>query len=346
VLKVGIVGGTGYTGQDLARMLYTHPEVKIEGILTRSYAGETFSNIYPNLKGFADISCEKFDNRDIIDRSDVIITALPHSLSAPIVMEAYHKGKKVVDLGADFRFSNVEVYESWYKVKHPCPELLEEAVYAIPEINREEIKKVTIVGNPGCYPTCSILTIAPLLKEDIIDEHSIIIDAKTGVSGAGRSLKLGSHFCECNESIKAYGVAGHRHLPEIEEQLTKISGKNVTASFTPHLVPMNRGILTTIYASLKKDVSFEELYEIYMEYYHGEYFVRIMEKGKMPETRQVRNSNFCDIGIAVDEHAGRVIACGVIDNLVKGASGQAIQNMNIICGLPEKMGLDMPPVYV
>lgn len=346
MLKVGIVGGTGYTGQELVRMLYSHPEVKIEGILTRSYAEEKFADIYSNLKGFTDIICEEFEDRSIINRSDVIITALPHSLSAPIVMEAYHKGKKVVDLGADFRFSNVEVYKSWYKVKHPCPELLKEAVYAIPEINRDEIKNAIIVGNPGCYPTCSILSIAPLLTEDFIDEHSIIIDAKTGVSGAGRSLKLGSHFCECNESIKAYGVAGHRHLPEIEEQLTKISGKNVTASFTPHLVPMNRGILTTIYASLKKDVSLEELYQVYREFYRNEYFVRIMEKDKMPETRQVRNSNFCDIGIAVDEHAGKVIVCGVIDNLVKGASGQAIQNMNIICGLPEIMGLDTPPVYL
>ncbi len=346
MIRVGIVGGTGYTGQELVRILYSHPKVRIEGILTRTYAGEQFANIYPNLLNFTDILCEDFEDRSILDRSDVIITALPHGLSAPFVMEAYQRGKKVVDLGADFRFADVDIYEKWYEVEHPCAPLLDEAVYALPEINRERIRGTRIAGNPGCYPTCSILTIAPLLKEDIIDESSVIIDAKSGVSGAGRSLKLGSHFCECNENIKAYSIASHRHMPEIEEQLTQIAGKKVNVTFTPHLIPMNRGILVTVYAAVKKKISREELYEIYREFYRGEYFIRIMEKGQMPETKQVRNSNFCDIGVAVDEHTGRVIVCGVIDNLVKGASGQAVQNMNIICGLPETMGLDVPPVYI
>ena len=345
MIKTALIGGTGYTGQELARMLYTHPEVKIEGILTRSYAGELFSDIYPNLKNMTDNRCVDFEDKKVIENSDVIITALPHGVSAPVVMDAYQQGKKVIDLGADFRFSDVNVYEKLYDVVHCCPVLLDKAVYGIPEINREEIEGRDIVGNPGCYPTCSILTTAPLLKEEIVEENSIIIDAKSGVSGAGRSLNQGSLFCECNDSIKAYGVATHRQMPEIEEQLSKISGKSVRVSFTPHLTPMNRGILATVYATMKKDISVKDLYEVYTEFYRGEYFVRIMEPGKMPETRQVRGSNYCDIGVAVDKHTNRVIVCGAIDNLVKGASGQAIQNMNIICGLPEKMGLDIPPMY-
>ena len=346
MIKAGIIGGTGYTGQELVRILHNHPGVRVEGIATRNYGGELFSNIYPSLEGFTNILCESFEDRSLIERSDVIITALPHGLSAPIVIQARQRGKKAVDLGADFRFSDPEVYEKWYRVEHPSPGLLKEAVYGIPELNREEIKEGEIVGNPGCYPTCALLAIAPLVKEDVVDEGSIIIDAKTGISGAGRTVKLVSHFCECNENIKAYGVAGHRHLPEIEEQLGKIAGKKITLCFTPHLAPMSRGILATVYGSLKRDMALEELHEIYSEFYLKEYFVRVMDKGKMPGTGQVRNSNFCDIGVALDPHTGRVIICGAIDNLVKGASGQAVQNLNIVCGLPEKMGLDIPPVYL
>jgi len=346
LIKVGIIGGTGYTGQELVRLLCRHPEIRLEGISSRSSAGEMYSNIYANLKGFADLSCADFEDNGLIDRSDIVIAALPHGLSGPIVSEANRKGKRVIDMGADFRFADAKVYEQWYGTDHPCPQLLETAVYGIPELNRDRIRDAAIVGNPGCYPTCSILAFAPLLKEDMLEDNSIIIDAKSGVSGAGRALKLGSHFCECNESVKAYGTAGHRHTPEIEEQLSAIAGKKVTISFTPHLVPMNRGMLVTGYGSLKKDTEAEELNELYTDFYHGEYFVRVMEKGKMPATGQVRNSNFCDIGIAVDQRAGRVVVCGVIDNLVKGASGQAVQNMNIMCGFNEKEGLDMPPAYL
>lgn len=346
MIRVGIIGGTGYTGQELVRMLYNHSKVRLEGIVSKSYLGEFYADIYSNLYGFTGLVCEDFAENDIINRSDVVIIALPHGLSGPIVMEAVEKGKKVVDLGADFRFSDPIIYQQWYGIEHPCPHLLCNAVYGIPELNREKIKGATLVGNPGCYPTCSILTLAPLLRKNMLEDNSIIIDAKSGVSGAGRALKLESHFCECNESVKAYGVAGHRHLPEIEEQLSKIAGCKVVVSFTPHLVPMNRGILVTAYGKLKKNTTVEELYELYGDFYNKEYFVRVMEKGKMPVTGQVRNSNFCDIGIAVDERTGRVIVCGVIDNLVKGASGQAIQNMNIMCGLPEKEGLDMPPAYL
>lgn len=346
MISVSIIGGTGYTGQELLRILCNHPKVKVEGIITRSHPGERFSNIYPSLKGLVDAECSEFESRGFIDRSDVVFIALPHGLTAPFAAEASRKGKKVVDLGADFRFNSPQTYQQWYSSRHPHPELLERAVYGIPEINRDRIKDTAIVANPGCYPTCSILTIAPLLKEDVIDEHSIIIDAKSGISGAGRELRLGSLFCEADENIKAYGVAGHRHQPEIEEQLTFIAGKEVRVSFTPHLVPMSRGIMVTAYGNLKREADMDMLFEMYREFYSGEYFVRVMEKGKMPETRQVRASNFCDIGIAVDRHTNRVIACGVIDNLVKGASGQAVQNMNILCGLPESTGLDIPPVYI
>ncbi len=346
MIKAGIVGGTGYTGQELVRLLCRHPHISIEGISARSGAGKKYTDIYANLRGFTQLDCENFADSTLIDRSDVIIAALPHGLSGELVYEVNKKGKIVIDLGADFRFKDAKVYEEWYKTAHPYPELLESAVYGIPELNRSLIRDAGIVGNPGCYPTCSILALAPLLKEDLLEGNSIIIDAKSGVSGAGRALKPGSHFCECNESIKAYGVAGHRHTPEIEEQLSAISGKGITISFTPHLVPMNRGMLVTVYGKLKKNVNAKQLNRLYTDYYESEYFVRVMENGKMPTTRQVTGSNFCDIGTAVDQRAGRVVVCGVIDNLVKGASGQAVQNMNIMCGLDEKEGLDMPPAYL
>ncbi len=346
MIKAGIIGGTGYTGQELVRLLCRHPDISIEGISARSGAGQRYTDIYTSLRGFTGLVCEDFGKGDLIDRSDIVIAALPHGLSGAIVSDAHKKGKKVVDLGADFRFADVRVYEKWYGTDHPCPGLLENAVYGIPELNRDLIRDAKVVGNPGCYPTCSILALAPLLKEDMLEENSIVIDAKSGVSGAGRALKPGSHFCECNESIKAYGVAGHRHTPEIEEQLSAISGKKVTVSFTPHLVPMNRGMLVTVYGNLKKSADAKKLNRLYSGYYGGEYFVRVMEEGKMPATGQVKGSNFCDIGIAVDVRTGRVIVCSVIDNLVKGASGQAVQNINIMYGFDEKQGLDIPPVYL
>lgn len=346
MIRAGIIGGTGYTGQELVRLLCRHPHVEIGGISARSGAGQKYTDIYANLRGFTGLVCEGFGNDELIDRSDVIFTALPHGLSGEIVSKAYEKGKRVIDLGADFRFADAKVYEEWYGVKHPHPGLLENAVYGLPELNRNRVEEASIVGNPGCYPTCSILALAPLLKEDLLEEGSIVIDAKSGVSGAGRSLKLGSHFCECNESIRAYGVAGHRHTPEIEEQLSAAAGRKETVSFTPHLVPMQRGMLVTAYGKLKKGMDAGWLHQLYTGYYRDEFFVRVMEEGVMPSTGQVRGSNFCDIGLAVDKRTGRVIVCSVIDNLVKGASGQAVQNMNIMFGLDEKEGLDMPPLYL
>lgn len=346
MIKVGIVGGTGYTGHELVRLLCGHPCVQLEGIAARSGAGKMYSDIYASLGTFTDIECEAFGQGGLIDRSDVIIAALPHGLSGQIVEEVWEKGKRIVDLGADFRFADAKVYQRWYNTQHPCTGLLEEAVYGIPEFNRHLIRDAKIVGNPGCYPTCSIFALAPMLEEGLLEESSIIIDAKSGVSGAGKSLKPGSHFCECNESIKAYKVAGHRHIPEIEQQLSIIAGKDITVSFTPHLVPMQRGMLITAYGSLKEDIGAEKLQELYTDFYKGEYFVRVMDMGKMPATAQVKGSNFCDIGIAVDQRTGRAVVCSVIDNLVKGASGQAVQNMNIMFGLDEKAGLDLPPLYI
>jgi len=346
LIKAGIVGGTGYTGQELVRLLCRHPHVKIGGISARSGAGQKYTDIYASLRGFTGLVCEEFGNDELLDRSDIIFTALPHGLSGEIVSKAYEKGKRVIDLGADFRFADVKVYEDWYGVKHPYPGLLKSAVYGLPELYRNQVVGARIVGNPGCYPTCSILALAPLLKEGLLEEDSIVIDAKSGVSGAGRSLKLGSHFCECNESIKAYGVAGHRHTPEIEEQLSATAGSKLTVSFTPHLVPMQRGMLVTAYGKLKKSTDTGRLRQLYVDFYRDEYFVRVMEEGIMPSTGQVRGSNFCDIGLAVDQRAGRVIVCSVIDNLVKGASGQAVQNMNIMLGFSEKEGLDAPPLYL
>jgi len=346
MIKAAIIGGTGYAGQELVRLLCRHPHVKLEGISARSGAGQNYANIYANFRGFTGLICEGFGEGGLIDRSDVVFAALPHGLSGEIVSEAIKGGKRVIDLGADFRFSDVLVYEEWYGAKHPHPGLLESAVYGLPELYRNRVEGARVVGNPGCYPTCSILALAPLLKEDMLEEGSIIIDAKSGVSGAGRSLKLGSHFCECNESVKAYSVAGHRHTPEIEEQLSALASKKVTVGFTPHLVPMQRGMLVTAYGRLKSKADAGEINRLYEDFYNGEYFVRVMEEDKMPTTGQVRASNFCDIGTAVDKRTGRVIVCSVIDNLVKGASGQAVQNMNIMFGFDEKEGLDTPPLYL
>ncbi|NLO24624.1 MAG: N-acetyl-gamma-glutamyl-phosphate reductase [Clostridiales bacterium] len=346
MIKVAIIGGTGYTGQELVRILCRHPRAKLEGISARSGAGQNYADIYTSLRGFTGIICEDFGDGELIQRSDVGFAALPHGLSGEIVPEAVNRGKRVIDLGADFRFSDERVYEEWYGAKHPCPAILKRAVYGLPELKRNAIVDAAIVGNPGCYPTCSILALTPLLKEDMLEEGSVIIDAKSGISGEGRSLRLGSHFCECNESVKAYSVAGHRHTPETEEQLSAVAGKKVTVTFTPHLVPMQRGMLVTAYGKLKKGVDAEWLRQLYIGYYQDEYFVRVMKEGVMPTTGQVRGSNFCDISLAVDQRAGRVIVCSVIDNLVKGASGQAVQNMNIIFGFDEKDGLDMPPLYL
>lgn len=346
MINVGIVGSTGYTGTELIRFLAKHPEVKIAGVTSQSYVGQRYSDIFPNTEGFIDLECEEQDMEVLLAKSDVIFTALPHGVSMEVVAVAEAKGKKVIDLGADYRFDSVKVYEEWYKVQHKTPELAEKAVYGLPEIHRQDIKGSQVVGNPGCYPTSIILGLAPLLKNNLIKTETLIIDSKSGVSGGGRGLNLGFHYAECNENLKAYNIGAHRHTPEIEQELGKLAGKELTVSFTPHLIPMTRGILSTIYASLHNaETSTEKILALYRDFYKQEFFVRIHPEGRYPQTKYVYGSNFCDIGIKFDARTGRVVVVSVIDNLVKGAVGQAIQNMNLLFELPEKTGIDYPGMW-
>lgn len=346
MIKAGIIGATGYAGQELIRLLYNHSDIDIVHLSSHSYAGKKLSEVYPNFTGIMDIELAGLDAQQMADDCDVIFFALPHGLAAGQISEDLLKKVKIIDLGADFRLKDKEVYENWYNVKHPAPEFLKEAVYGLCELNREKIKTARIAANPGCYTTCSITSLAPLAAGDLIDLSSLIIDAKSGITGAGRSLSLPTHFTESNESFKAYGVGTHRHTPEIEQELSTIAGKDIILSFTPHLVPMNRGILTTSYASLTKEISSEKLIDIYKEYYKNENFIRIYSKDSLPETRFVRNSNFVDIGIKTDPRTNRVIIIAAIDNLIKGAAGQAVQNMNIMFCLPEDKGLNAVPTVI
>ncbi len=343
MIKAGIIGATGYAGSELVRILSSHPEVKIETITSKSYTGQNYRAVYPNFNHL-DLVCKEENMEELCEKCDVIFLALPHGQASKRVTEDVLKKCKIIDLGADFRLQDTEVYESWY-CEHYSKEILKEAVYGLCEINREKIKGRRIVGNPGCYTSCSILSLYPLLKEGLVKESSIIIDAKSGVSGAGRGVSLGNLFCEVNESVKAYKIASHRHTPEIEEQLSIAAGKPITMSFTPHLIPMNRGILATCYADLKEDLSYEDLRAVYEKYYKDEYFIRLTDKGVFPETRWVKNSNFVDIGFTVDKRTNRVIVIGAIDNLYKGAAGQAVQNMNILFDLDERTGIDYVPPF-
>ncbi|WP_022774067.1 N-acetyl-gamma-glutamyl-phosphate reductase [Butyrivibrio sp. AE2015] len=349
MIKVGIIGATGYAGAEIVRLLQGHPEAEVVWYGSRSYIDEKYSSIYGNLFKLVDAKCMD-DNMDkLSDEVDVIFTATPQGLCASLINETILNKVKVIDLSADFRLKDVSIYEKWYKIEHKAPEYINEAVYGLCEINRDKIKNARIIANPGCYTTCSILTAYPLIKEELIDPDSLIIDALSGVSGAGRGAKVANLYCEVNESCKPYGVATHRHTPEIEEQLGYAAGKELVLNFTPHLVPMNRGILATEYASLiKKDGKLPSAMDIraaYEKYYKNEYFIRLLEDGVYPETRWVECSNFVDIGFKIDERTGRIIMMGAIDNLVKGAAGQAVQNMNIAFGLKESMGLEIVPCF-
>ena len=345
MIKVGIIGSTGYAGAELVRILTGHKEAEIVWYGSRSYVDKQYADVYRNMFQIVDAACMD-DNMDELARQvDVIFTATPQGLCASLVNEDILSKTKIIDLSADFRIKDVSVYEKWYGIEHKSPEFINEAVYGLCEINRDKVKGARLVANPGCYTTCSILTAYPLAKEGIIDMSTLIVDAKSGTSGAGRSAKVPSLFCEVNESMKAYGVAGHRHTPEIEEQLSYAAGKPVTISFTPHLVPMNRGILVTAYASLVKDVTTEEVKAIYDKYYQNEYFVRVLKPGLPPETRWVEGSNFADVSFKLDPRTKRVVMMGAIDNMVKGAAGQAMQNMNLLFGLPENTGLKQVPVF-
>ncbi|MGE5678676.1 MAG: N-acetyl-gamma-glutamyl-phosphate reductase [Pseudomonadota bacterium] len=342
MVKVGVVGSTGYAGYQLSTILSQHKNVSIVFLASHNYSNMKLSDVYGNLGGILEKVC--IDMQEVEKRlSDIniLFLALPHGESFELVDKALSAGVKVIDLGADYRLRKHTDYEKWYGVSHRLTGKLGKAVYGLPEINRKKIMDSDLVANPGCYPTAGILALAPMLQHGLLDNSSIIIDAKSGVSGAGRSTNVSSLFCECSESVKAYNIASHRHTPEIEQQLSDISGDDIILSFTPHLVPMSRGILATCYGNLKKSISQNELYDLYKDFYKNEGFVRISES--LPETRHVRNSNICDIGLRVDQRTKRVVAVSAIDNLIKGAAGQAVQNMNILCGFYEHAGLDMIP---
>lgn len=345
MIKAGIIGSTGYAGGELARLLMQREDVKVVWYGSKSYIGQKYASIYQNMFQFVEDECLEDNIEELADQADVIFMATPQGLCASLLKEEILEKCKIIDLSADFRIKNVDVYESWYKIKHTSPQFIPEAVYGLPEINREAVKRARLIANPGCYPTCSFLSIYPMVKEGLIDPSTIIIDAKSGTSGAGRGAKVDNLFCEVNENMKAYGVASHRHTPEIEEQLSYAAGSPVTISFTPHLVPMNRGILVTAYASLTENVSDDEVRAVYEKYYRDEYFVRVLNENMVPQTRFVEGSNFVDVNVKVDPRTRRVIMMGAMDNLVKGAAGQAVQNMNLMFGLPENTGLKQIPMF-
>ena len=354
MIKAGIIGSTGYAGGELARLLLQREDVEIKWYGSRSYIDQKYASVYQNMFKLVDATCLDEHLQELAGQVDVIFTATPQGYLASVLTEEILQQVKIIDLSADYRIKDVATYEKWYGITHKSPQFIPEAVYGLCELHREQMKNVRLVANPGCYTTCSILTTYPLVKEGYIDHQTLIIDAKSGTSGAGRGAKIQNLFCEVNENMKAYGVANHRHTPEIEEQLGYACGEDVTISFTPHLVPMNRGILVTAYASLKKvlypdghmDYPTEEmLFETYRQYYDKEYFIRVLEAGMTPETKWVEGSNFVDIGLKVDTRTHRVIMMGALDNLVKGAAGQAVQNMNLLFGFPEQQGLELVPMF-
>lgn len=347
MVKVGIIGATGYAGNELVRILLGHKDVEIVWLGSRSYIDQNYSDVYRNMFKLVDAKCMDDNMDQLANEVDVIFTATPQGLCASLVNDEILSKVKIIDLSADFRLKDVDIYEKWYKLEHKAPQYIDEAVYGLCEINRDKVNKDTrIIANPGCYTTTSILTLYPLVKEGIINPDTIIIDAKSGTSGAGRGAKVANLFCEVNESMKAYGVGTHRHTPEIEEQLGYECGRDdLKLIFTPHLVPMNRGILVTAYANLAKDVSYEDVKAAYDKYYDKEYFVRVLPKDVCPETRWVEGSNFVDVGFKLEPRTNRIIAMGALDNLVKGAAGQAVQNMNLLFGFEENEGLKMAPMF-
>lgn len=346
MINVSILGATGYTGIELLRLLQSHREIKIRHLISQSYKGRKISDIYPNYLGFENSLSLDTELAEIAEQSDVVFVALPHGVSAEAVVELRRNNCRVIDLSGDFRYKSVSVYEHWYNVKHPMPKLLKESVYGLPELYRAQIKESNITANPGCYTTCSILGLSPLVSGKIIDPDTIIIDAKSGASGAGRGVSQNLHFCEVDENIKAYGVTTHRHTSEIEQELGFLAGKEIRLSFTPHLLPVKRGILCTMYADLAGSFSYNDVYSTYKDFYRNEPFVHIYDENLFPEIKNVNGSNFCHIGFAIDKRLNRIVVVSVIDNLIKGASGQAIQNMNIMFGLNEAEALNQPGWYL
>lgn len=344
MLKAAVVGASGYTGVELLRLLHSHPQVDVTCVTSRQYAGTPIAEVFPSLAGCYSLVCGPIDLDVIAAAATVAFVALPHKTAMEVVPGLLQRGVKVIDLSADYRLHDLATYEQWYQ-QHSSPELLSEAVYGLPELYREAIVSARLVANPGCYPTSAALALAPLLSHELVDLNSIIIDSKSGTSGAGRGAKTGSLYCEVNEGFKAYGIAAHRHTPEIEQTLSALAGTPVIVSFTPHLLPVNRGILTTAYATVAKHCTTAELHALYAQFYAGEKFVRVCPVNEVPNISQVRGSNYCDIGIIADERTGRVVVVSVIDNLVKGAAGQAVQNMNLLVGYDEAEGLGAIALY-
>lgn len=350
MVKVGIIGATGYAGNELVRLLMGHKDVEIMWYGSRSYIDKKYAEVYQNMFEIVEDTCLDDNMEELASKVDVIFTATPQGFLAGVLTEEILSRVKIIDLSADFRIKDVKTYEKWYKIEHKSPQFIEEAVYGLCEINRDKVKGARLIANPGCYTTCSILTAYPLVKEGLIDPDTLIIDAKSGTSGAGRGAKLPNLFCEVNENMKAYGVTNHRHTPEIEEQLGYAAGKEIMVNFTPHLVPMNRGILATEYATLNKKAdgtlpTYEEVKAVYDKYYKNEKFVRVLEKDICPETKWVEGSNYVDVNFKIDERTGRIVMMGALDNLVKGAAGQAVQNMNLLFGLKESEGLELVPCF-
>ncbi len=346
MIRAGVLGATGYAGIETVRLLSNHKDVSITRIVSHSYDGTEISELYPNLKGVCDVVCTPLDVDDAAENCDVVFTALPHGASKEVIPALYEKGLKIIDLSGDFRYDDPKVYEKWYGMPHSDPELLSKSVYGLCELYRDKIKTARLIGNPGCYTTCSIMGLYPIVKSGIADNHSIIIDAKSGVTGAGRGLNLPNMFCECTETMKAYKVACHRHTSEIEQELSHAAGEDIILTFTPHLAPMKRGIFATCYINLNKKASLDEIVSLYKDFYKGEPFVKVCDTGKLPELKFVNGSNNVSIGIALDERLNRAVVISCIDNLIKGAAGQAVQNMNILYGLDEKTGLEMIPNYL
>ena len=350
MVKVGIIGATGYAGNELVRLLMGHKDVEIKWYGSRSYIDKKYAEVYQNMFEIVEDNCLDDNMEELASKVDVIFTATPQGFLAGVLTEEILSKVKIIDLSADFRIKDVKTYERWYKIEHKSPQFIEEAVYGLCEINRDKVKGARLIANPGCYTTCSILTAYPLVKEGLIDPDTLIIDAKSGTSGAGRGAKLPNLFCEVNENMKAYGVTNHRHTPEIEEQLGYAAGKEIVVNFTPHLVPMNRGILATEYATLNKKAdgtlpTYEEVKAVYDKYYKNEKFVRVLEKDICPETKWVEGSNYVDVNFKIDERTGRIVMMGALDNLVKGAAGQAVQNMNLLFGFDEAEGLNLVPMF-
>ncbi|WP_319584244.1 N-acetyl-gamma-glutamyl-phosphate reductase [uncultured Pseudodesulfovibrio sp.] len=346
IIKAGLVGVTGYTGMELARLMVHHSSMELVRVTSRSEAGKKLADIYPflNRLPLGELTITMPDAADLAEECDVVFLAVPHKTAMEIAAELIEAGVKVVDLSADFRINDKATYEAWYQVEHTRADLLAEAVYGLPELYLDQIMGARLIANPGCYPTSSILGLAPALSAGLVETDNIVIDAKSGASGAGRGAKVGNLFCEVADSFKAYGLPTHRHTPEIEQEISKLAGTDITVSFNTHLLPIDRGILSTIYTRLKGETDLDAVHQIYTDFYADKPLVRVLPKGQLPETRFVRGTVFCDIGLVVDPRTNRLIVLSAIDNLCRGASGQALMNANLICGLDIDEGLPMAPM--